>query len=215
MIKLVIFDLDGILLDTERFNLASKIEEAHKLGFDLKKEDVCNSFGLCAEEANKYFKEIYGEEFDYYKIKGKRIKYILDYMSNYGIPFKKGAESIVKYLKNKEISIAIATTTPREFIKEYLKYDKSNFFNKFDLIITGDEVEKGKPNPDIFLKCCNTLNVDKKDCIVVEDSLAGIKACKVGNLKSIFIEDLIPLSDEIKTNATFILNNLEEIKKII
>ena len=69
MIKLVIFDLDGILLDTERFNLASKIEEAHKLGFDLKKEDVCNSFGLCAEEANKYFKEIYGEEFDYYKIK--------------------------------------------------------------------------------------------------------------------------------------------------
>ena len=214
MVKLVIFDLDGLLLDTERFNLISKIEESKKLGFNVTPEIVVKSFGMCSEKADEYFKNIYGPTFDYYKIKGKRFKYIIEEIKKNGLPLKPGVKELLKEIKEKNIKCAIATTSTRAFIDEYRKYD-NEFFGMFDGIITGDEILYGKPNPDIFLKCCKMFNINVNDALVLEDSKTGIIAAHNGNIKSCFIEDLVPLDDEIKKYATYLFDSLLDVIKLI
>jgi HAD superfamily hydrolase (TIGR01509 family) len=157
---------------------------------------------------------IYGPTFDYYKIKGKRFKYIIEEIKKNGLPLKPGVKELLKVIKEKNIKCAIATTSTRAFIDEYRKYD-NEFFNMFDGIITGDEILYGKPNPDIFLKCCKMFNINVNDALVLEDSKTGIIAAHNGNIKSCFIEDLVPLDGEIKKYATYLFDSLLDVIKLI
>lgn len=119
---------------------------------------------------------------------------IFDELKEKGLILKKGTKEIIDYLNNENIKKAICTSTYSKIIDEYRNY--SDLFDKFDVLITGDMVEKGKPNPDIFLKASKVLNVPVENCLVVEDANSGIEAAINGGFNTVMIPDLVNIDSQ-------------------
>lgn len=214
MIELVMFDLDGLSLDTERINVVSKITEAKKYGYDLTTDIVVGGFGMCFEAASKYYENLFGKDFPYKEIRSKRFEYIYNEMLQNGLPYKKGVLELLDYLESKGIKKAIVTSSPRSYIENYKKIDES-FFNKFDLIITLEDIEHGKPNGDCYRKGLKYFNVNKENALVLEDSHSGVLAGVDAGIRTIFVKDILDASDDIKKVAYKLTNSLLEVKDIV
>ena len=213
MIKLVLFDMDGTLLDTEMFSIISKVEEGKKFGYQVKPKHCKNTFGMSSENSKKYLQSIYGTEFPYEYMCSKRFDYIFEDVKKNGIKLKKGANEIIAFCKENSIKIAVCTSSNSRYIKEYNKY--TDLFTKFDLILTGDLITHGKPDPEIFLKAIDFFQEEPSNTLVIEDSnngaIAGLNAlCQV-----IFIKDLVSPSKEVKKSRVKILNSLLDVIKYI
>ncbi len=214
MIKLVMFDLDGVTLDTESINVTSKIEEGKKYGFNLTPDIVIGGFGMGVDAATLYFKEKVGPSFPYLEIRHKRFDYIIEHMKKYGLPYKKGILELLDYLDENNIKKIIVTSSPRSYIEAYKKIDKS-FFERFDNIVTLDDIKHGKPDPSCYLKGLELGNVNKDEAIILEDSKAGVLAGVNSGIKVIFVEDLLKPDDEIKNIAFKVYKNLFEVKDLL
>ena len=130
-----------------------------------------------------------------------------------GIPLKQGAYEILSYLKNNNYKIALATSASKERALKQLRYADIEKF--FDVIVSRDDVKETKPNPDIFLKAAKKLNVNPNECIVIEDSSAGIKAAFNAGMAGIHVVDLKEPDNEIIRNCYKSFNNLNDIRKEI
>lgn len=213
MIKLVIFDLDGTLIDDEIFTITSKVIEGKKLGYNISEEVARNTLGLSYTNSKNYLCSLYGNDFPYDFFRQKRFEYIINDIEKNGIKLKKGVPEIISFLKAQNIKMGICTSSSLKYINEYEKY--TGIFKDFDFIITGEQVVKGKPDPEIFLKGIEISNVSPSETLVIEDSnngiLAGIKAkCDV-----IMIPDLVEPNDEVKKNKVKIFNSLLDVIKYI
>ena len=213
MIKGVIFDMDGLMFDTERLSTEGWIKCGEVLGIDL---DVgfINSFkGTAREYSCKLFKEKFGEDFDYDNARGIRTEYIKDYIDKNSMPVKKGLYELLQFLKDKGIPCAVATSTKKELAEKYFEMtDVKKFFSAF---VYGDMVKRGKPEPDIFLKAAEMIGVNICDCLVLEDSPAGISAGYNAGAKVVAVPDMIPLNNEVLNKVRFCVNNLETVREII
>ena len=189
MIKCVLFDLDGTLLDDEEFTISSKIIEGKKFGYDVKEEDVKKTLGLSTENSSKFFKSIYGEDFPVEYLKGKRTEYIINFFKKNGLRLKPYVNEFLSFLKENDYKICICTSTPKKCIEEYRKY--GDLFDKFDHIVTGDMVQNGKPSPDIFLLGAKICGYSIDECLVIEDSNTGVEAALNAKIDVIMIPDLV------------------------
>lgn len=213
MIKLIIFDLDGTILDNEIFTIESKIIEGKKIGYDISKEVAIKSLGMSYDNSKKYFQSIYGVSFPYDFFRNKRFEYIFNYVKEHGLPLKKGAKEILDFCKSHNIKTALCTSSTCKYLDEYKKY--SNYFDNFDLIITGDKISKGKPDPEIFLKAINFFKLDPSEVCIVEDSINGIKGALNSSANAIMIPDLIEPTEEIKNLGVIILPSLLDLVEYI
>ena len=195
MIEAVLFDLDGLILDDETFTISSTIIEGTKYGYNITEDQVKHTLGLSEKESKQYFIELFGNDFPYDKLRIKRFDYIYDEMVKNGMPFKKGFHELFSFLKKEKIKMALVTSSRKEYIECYKKID--NFFDGFDFIVTKESVLNGKPHPDCYLKGAEGLNVKPGKCLVLEDSKNGILAGNKAGMQTIFIEDLIPVDEEI------------------
>ena len=127
------------------------------------------------------------------------------------IPVKDGAYELLRHLKKKNYKLALATSASKERMEKQLK--KADFTNLFDEVVCRDEVKETKPNPEIFLKAAEKLGIEPKECIVIEDSLAGVKAAYKGNMVPIHVVDLKEADKEINQYCYKSFNDLVEIKK--
>lgn len=211
--KAVIFDMDGVIFDTEKVYLDIWIEVFEKYGYKMTKELYVNVMGTGRKNVIKTFLENFGDDFPIEKMYEEKDNQLFYIIENQGIPLKEGVKELFSMLKEKNYKIALATSAKRERVEKQIK-DKW-LKESFDAIVCGDDVEKGKPSPDIFLKAAKKIDVEPENCFVVEDSPAGIKAAFSGGMKGIHVEDLKVADEDILKYCQKSFKDLQEVKKYL
>ncbi|MCT4688099.1 HAD family hydrolase [Vallitalea sp.] len=213
MIQGIIFDMDGLMLDTESIALDSWERAGKEFGYKISRELMIKAVGRTLVDTRKLLVKNLGNDFPFEEVRKVRIDYTKEYMSLNGVPIKEGLIEFLKYCKSIKVPTAVATSTNRSDALELLK--KTNIVDYFNTIVCGDEIEKGKPEPDIFLMASKKLGINPEKCIVLEDSENGILAASRANMIPIWIPDIITESDIATKNARYICNSLNEVNIII
>ena len=212
-INAVIFDMDGVIFDTESLYLKHWCSIFSKYGYEMTKENYLLVMGRGRKVVKEKFLSIYGENLPIYNMYKEKDYELSKYIEENEVPIKEGAYELLEFLKVNGYKVALATSAKRGRAMKHLK--DSRFENYFDVIITGEDIEKTKPNPEIFLKALERLNIEPKKAIVIEDSIAGIKAAKNAGIFAIHVPDLKEPDEEIIKEADIIASNLLEVKSIV
>ena len=210
--KLVIFDMDGLLIDSERgMWLVSEEYAYNKLGFKFDYDFALTLMGASLDITKKRIQEKYGKGLDveeFYRIIHKNN---LKIIQNNEIRLMKGARELLTHLKSKNIKMRIATSTYKELAEVILK--NLGIYDFFEEIVTGDRVKHGKPSPDIYLLALG--NDKKEETIIFEDAHNGARAAIAAGIDLILVPDLAPLTDEDKREAYKVIKDLSEAIDII
>lgn len=185
----VIFDMDGLMVDTERIIQREVKEILKEMGFIATEEIISKLIGLTDNRTKEVLEQEYGEAFCHEIFLKKLLERKLNVYHNEQIDVKKGLWELVDFLEKENIKSIVATGTVRENMNLILK--RTGLLKHFHLAVCGDEIEKGKPSPDVFIKAAEKLNVPKQKCLILEDSQNGIIAAKNADMEVIFIKDLV------------------------
>ncbi len=194
-IKAVIFDMDGTIIDSMWIWKDIDVKYLNKRGIDLPGDLQRQIEGMSFTETAYYFKERFGLPDNIEDIKKEWYIMAEDYYKN-KILLKDGAKEFIELLKIRKIKVGIGTSNSRELALEVLK--KHDIHHYFDTIRTSCEVDKGKPHPDVFLKVAEDLGVKPKECLVFEDTYAGVLAASRAGMKVVAVQD--PVSIESKND---------------
>ena len=187
-VKAVIFDMDGLLLDTEKLLIRFWIEAANEAGFPMTREQALSIRSLHRSFAIPYLQGLFGEGFDYFKIRSRRMELIEEYLSKNPLELKDGAVELLEYLNGNGFLTAIATATDYERTSDYLT--RVGIFDRFDRIVCATMVERGKPAPDIYLYAAEQLGLAPSECMALEDSPNGVKSACGAGCRTVMIPDL-------------------------
>ncbi|WAA10994.1 HAD family hydrolase [Fervidibacillus albus] len=208
-LELVIFDMDGLLFDTERLHFRAFQQTAEKLGFEFTFDTYLKVVGMTDEKGREILREIYGKDsaimnsFDLYHEEIERI------IEKEGIPVKPGVKKLLDILDEKQIRRCIASSSAPEVIERNTKL--TGIHDRFEFYVGGTEVKHGKPAPDIFLEAMKRADVQPEKAIVLEDSYHGLQAAVRAGLRCIVIPDLIQPNEEMQKNAFRIFNDLGKV----
>jgi len=212
-IEAVLFDMDGVIFDTERVYLEHWIKIFKKYGYEMKKEVYVSVMGRGRENVMKTFLEIYGESLPIVQMYKEKDELLVQAIEDGQVPMKPGAKEILNLLKENNLKIGLATSAKRDRMMMQLKMGKIE--NEFDAIVCGDDITNSKPDPEIFLKAAQKLSVNPENCVVVEDSPSGIKAAYNAEMIGLHVEDLKKSDKEILKYCYKSFKNLLEIKEYI
>lgn len=213
MVKAVIFDMDGVLIDTEKHYNAAWCEAAQGAGFDFTREHALLLRSLDPKLASELMKELFGEGFDYFAIREVRRKLVAERLAKYGLEKKPGIDELLTFLHEKGIKTAVATATPIELTYQHL--EKIGVKNQFDKIVSAKQVAHGKPAPDVYLYACEQIGEKPEDCIAVEDSPNGIKSAYAAGCKPVMVPDLTQPDEELAPMLYGVAKTLVDIKEMI
>lgn len=196
MVSGIIFDMDGVLIDSERQSNEGWLWAAGQLGVDMPMWLIDSFKGAPAELCCKFFDDYYKGVIDYWEAKELRTQHVYKIRETEGIPVKKGVKDIFEYIRNYGLKCAVATSTRRESAEKTLH--EIGVWDYLDAVVYGDEVERGKPEPDIFLRAAKAIGVNPSEAVVVEDSINGIKAGYAADMRVVHIPDTIAIDDDIR-----------------
>ena len=211
MKKGAIFDMDGLLFDTEKVYKRAWIETAEIFGKDNGAELASKVSGGSDKYCRQMIHELY-PEIDIEKF----FKHVVDSAQSVfanGVDLMIGVEEILQLFKDNGVKIAVASSSPAWLVEQNLT--KTNIRNYFDAIIGGDNIKNGKPAPDIFLKAAEAINLPPEECYVFEDSFNGIRGAFKAGCAPIMIPDTNQPNDEIKKLCTGIYASLSDAAKAI
>lgn len=208
-IELVIFDMDGLMLDTERLNLQGWIEVGKKYNYNIHPENIQKIMGMTRCEHEPILREDFGEDFPYEKIYDEKNQYVFDIIEKEGVKIKPFLIELLDILDDMNIKKIVATGTGRERTLYLLK--KAGIYGRFDDMICGSEVKNGKPNPEIFLTACKMANVSPKSAIVIEDSQNGLIAAHNADIKCFVVPDLQNPDPKYESYAEKICKSLNDV----
>lgn len=211
--KAVIFDMDGVIFDSERLVLEGWLELGKKYGIP----DIDKVFPKCigsnAVASKQIFLDYYGEDFPYDTYKQETSA---DYHAKYDggrLPMKRGIKELLQFLKENGYHIGLASSTRYEVVRQQL--EDAGILPYFETLTCGDMVKKSKPEPDIFLKAAETLGVHPQDCIVIEDSYNGIRAASRACMFPIMVPDMIAPDEEMEQLAKAIFSDLYVVRDFL
>ncbi len=213
MVKGVIFDMDGIIVDSERLYLRFWQEACAAFGLNLSEEQGLSLRSNSPEEAMPKFKAWFGESADYFQIRDLRRKLMSDYIDKNGVQLKQGAKEIIEYLKSQGVKTALATASPINRAQKYLS--PHGLFDKFNIVIGGEMVPKSKPAPDIYICVAQALGLQCGECLAVEDSPSGIISANTAGCITVMIPDLTMPPEELTFRIDHVCENLDGIKNIL
>lgn len=196
MIQGVIFDMDGLLLDTEKLLLRFWCQAANEFGYPMEKKHVLSIRSLARKYAIPKLKGYFGEDFDYHKVRNRRLELMNAFIDEYGIETKKGAQELLQFLKEKGYQTAVATATDLQRTQRYLT--QVDLLKYFDKIVCASQVENGKPAPDIYIKAASELSLPPKECIALEDSPNGILSAYRAGCIPVMVPDLDKPGEDMK-----------------
>lgn len=205
--------MDGVLLDTEKLYVRFWCEAASFYGYPMQKQHALSIRSMARPFAIERLKGYFGQDFDYHAVHDKRIELMDKYIEENGIEAKSGASELLSYLKENGFKVALATATPLERTERYLK--QLDLYKYFDEIVCASMVEKGKPEPDIYLKAAEMLELSPCECIALEDSQNGIKSASSAGCVTVMVPDLDGATNDIKPLLYDVAENLCDVKRIV
>lgn len=210
-VKTVVFDMDGVIFDSEKLCLACWTEIAEKYGIrDI--EAACREcLGVNEKKTKETMFARYGEDFPYETYKREASALFHSRADGGRLPKKPGVKELLGYLKENGTKLAVASSTRYGVVEQELR--DGGLLAFFDTVIGGDMVKAGKPAPDIFLRACRELCAVPSETYVIEDSYNGIRAAHAAGMIPVMVPDLAEPTEEMKKLARVILPSLFEVKE--
>ena len=210
----VIFDMDGLMFDTEQIAQYVWEQAAEQYGYQTPHNAFLGVIGKARPDVEVYTRQIFGDEFPFDRVYQRKQQLLLAHLANHGVPLKPGIMELLDWLESQDIVKALASSSPCEVILGHL--EKAGIVPaRFTEIVGGDEAERGKPAPDIFLLASAKLRIPADKCIVIEDSNAGIHAAHKAAMLPLMVPDLIPPTEETKRLAYRIFSNLHDVRNCL
>ncbi|MBO4809355.1 MAG: HAD family phosphatase [Lachnospiraceae bacterium] len=205
----VVFDMDGVIFDSERAVMNCWLKLADKYGIENIEKPYLACTGTTVQKTKQIMLEAYGDDFPYDEYAKEASRMYHEKYDGGRLPMKSGVIEILDFLKGNGKKIALASSTRKETVINQLRDAK--IIDYFDEVITGDMVTKSKPEPDIFLLACEKIGVKPNRAYAIEDSFNGIRAAFRGGLKPIMVPDLLPADQEMREKAEEVIDNLDNV----
>lgn len=209
----VIFDMDGLMLDSERLYRKVWQSAARDLGHTLSDEQFLQLVGRRNEDCQRLLREAYGPDFPMERLMERCRHHDERLIGSGPIPLKEGLLDLLDWLEARRIPKVVATSTHRD--RAMRKLEHANLAHRFAAITTGDQVTHGKPAPDIFLAAAASIGADPATCIVLEDSEPGITGAHAAGMIPIMVPDLIAPTPEARTRCRAVARSLVEVKAML
>ncbi|MBO4877922.1 MAG: HAD family phosphatase [Ruminococcus sp.] len=207
-IRGAIFDMDGLMLDTEKLYLLYWKQAASEFGYDMKDEHVWSIRSLARKYSIARLKSLFGEDCPTEDIRARRTVLINEHVMKHGIDLKPGLFELLDYLREHGVKMAVATATPRERTVMYLT--KVGAMDYFDALVCGDMVTNGKPDPDIYLTAARELGLPPEECAALEDSPNGATAGYRAGCKVLMIPDMTQPDAELMPLLSGVYESLDK-----
>lgn len=209
MKKAVIFDMDGLMIDSERITFEGYKHIMKKMDLEMTREFYVSLLGKPIKGIYQRFYDEYGTDFPIETVIKDVHQYMADLFEEKGVPLKEGLLNLLIYLKEHGYKTIVATSSNRVRVDHILAL--ANITEYFDDSICGDEVTKGKPNPEVFLKSCEKLGVSVEDAVVLEDSEAGIQASHSAHIDVLCVPDMKHPEEPFASMTTKIISTLNDV----
>lgn len=190
----VLFDMDGVILDTEKLYTRFWQEAAQALGYPMTRQQALQMRSLNRDAGKAKLQSFFGKEISYCEVRQERIRRMEAYIDTHGVEAKPGIRELLDALEKRGIPTAIATSSPMERTARYL--GQLGLSHRFTKICSGYQVPQGKPAPDIYLFAAESLSLPPQDCLALEDSPAGILSAYRAGCMAVLVPDQDPLSPE-------------------
>lgn len=206
--KAVVFDMDGVLFDTERLCMDGWKKVARDQGIEGMEEVSIQCIGRNGHDTKAYVLEKMGQDFPYDQFRNQVSEWFWKEIEQKGLPIKPGVNKLLQLLQEKGFRIGLASSTKRESVMAHLEQAKLTGF--FSVVVTGDMVTHSKPQPDIYLLACERLGVSPKEAYAIEDSPNGIRSAYAAGMKPVMVPDLIAPDKEMRDLSFLICGDLPE-----
>ena len=214
MINAALFDMDGVIFNTERLYSKALPAIAKQLGYDMDMAFFVRTLGIPSHECRKLYVETYGEDYPFEQTSSMLFDYILNYSKQHTMPLKDGVMDCLRALKARGLSIVLATSSPRFAVNEIFgALPQLNAL--FDGKVCGDEVTAGKPAPEIYQKAAKLAGFPPVECLGVEDSPSGLQAIHSSGAYAVMVPDLLPFTPELEPYADQVLETLHDLPALI
>jgi HAD superfamily hydrolase (TIGR01509 family) len=209
----VIFDMDGLMLDTERISLRVWQQAAGELGYVLDARVAEAMIGRSAPANRVLLEAHFGPSFSYDALADLARARYLSVLAAEGVPRKPGLVELLEFLEARGVPRAVATSTARDLARH--KLDRAGVGRYFDVVVGGDEVVDGKPAPDIFLLAADRLGQEPARCVVLEDSGPGIRAARSAGMVPILIPDGREPAADTRALSAFVVDSLRTAQPLL
>lgn len=209
----VIFDMDGLMLDTERLGQRTWQEAARHAGHEIDAGLFLRIVGRNRTDSAALMREVLGPGFDFDRVYLDSFTRFDDHIVRHGVPLKPGIVELLGELSAREIPLGVATSTRNARARQHLEH--AGLMRYFSVLVGGDEVALGKPAPDIYLEAAHRLGIDPKRSLALEDSHPGVRAAHAAGFRVIMVPDLLQPTAEIAALATHIAASLHEARAFL
>lgn len=208
--KAIVFDMDGVLVDTEFVCLEGWVAVAEKTNLPNMREVFPKCIGLNGTDCQAVLQNAYGAEFDYADFRKQASEEFWGYIEKNGLPEKPYVHELLEWLKASDYKVGLASSTKRSSVLECLQ--RAGILDYFEVIISGDMVEHSKPEPDIYLMACEKLGVEPGEAYAIEDSFNGIRSAHAAGMKPIMVPDMLAPDAEMVEKSVVVLKDLSEVQ---
>lgn len=205
----VAFDMDGLIFDTEAVHREAWQTAGRALGYPISDALYQKFIGVTTRECEQMLIETFGHKFPLDDFRSSRNHLREEIVAREGLLFKNGFDELIQFFKRTGVMLALATSSTHEEV--IWNFSNTDYLNNFDLIVTGDDVMNGKPNPEIYFMTAKKLNIQPGQLLVLEDSNNGMKAAIAAGAVAVMVPDLEHPEVDVINGAFAIVNDLKSV----